>query len=250
MSSDLERHVVETAYARWAPSNSDAALKANWYRPQAYNDVVQKLLRKSRKGARIIYVPGNHDEFLRSYFGTHFGGIEVDRPDSIHIAMEGPIGLMVRRYCRKHHRPVTTSFHTRFPEYVSARLPMPERAVWALLRWFHRPSRAVMAATPALAEELRARGFANVVLWPRGVIGDAPVGALDPDLRSACLEALTLSRQACRSFALERSWGASARTFLNNVVAANRGTSNEMASGERSIRACSRDGLPERGRAS
>ena len=91
------------------------------------------------------------------------------RPDSIHIATEGPIGLLVRRYCRKHGLPFTTSFHTRFPEYISARLPVPESWVWAALRWFHGPSQAVMAATPALASELRARGFRNVVLWPRGV---------------------------------------------------------------------------------
>jgi len=52
-------------------------LKSGWYWPQAHNDVVQKLLRKARKGARMIYVPGNHDEFLRDYYGTHFGGIEV-----------------------------------------------------------------------------------------------------------------------------------------------------------------------------
>jgi UDP-2,3-diacylglucosamine pyrophosphatase LpxH len=53
------------------------ALRSSWYWPQPHNDVVQKLLRKARKGARIVYVPGNHDEFLRDYFGTHFGGIEV-----------------------------------------------------------------------------------------------------------------------------------------------------------------------------
>jgi UDP-2,3-diacylglucosamine pyrophosphatase LpxH len=53
------------------------ALKSGWYWPQAHNDVVQKLLRKARKGARIIYVPGNHDEVLRDFYGTHFGGIEV-----------------------------------------------------------------------------------------------------------------------------------------------------------------------------
>src|SRR6266446_7361256 len=91
------------------------------------------------------------------------------RPDAIHIATEGPIGLMVRRYCRKHRLPFTTSFHTRFPEYISARLPIPEAWIWAALRAFHGPSQAVMAATPALAGELRARGFRNVVLWPRGV---------------------------------------------------------------------------------
>src|SRR3954470_21608015 len=54
-------------------------LKSGWYWPQSHNDVVQKLLRKARKGARIIYVPGNHDEVLRDFYGTHFGGIEVVR---------------------------------------------------------------------------------------------------------------------------------------------------------------------------
>src|SRR3984893_501165 len=91
------------------------------------------------------------------------------RPDSIHIATEGAIGLSVRRHCRKHGLPFTTSFHTRFPEYISARLPVPESWIWAVLRWFHAPSQAVMAATPALANELRSRGFHKVVLWPRGV---------------------------------------------------------------------------------
>jgi glycosyltransferase involved in cell wall biosynthesis len=95
--------------------------------------------------------------------------IEAAAPDTIHIATEGPIGLAVRRYCRKHGLPFTTSFHTRFPDYVSARAPVPESWVWATLRWFHGASRAVMAATPALAGELRTRGFRNVVLWPRGV---------------------------------------------------------------------------------
>jgi glycosyltransferase involved in cell wall biosynthesis len=65
--------------------------------------------------------------------------------------------------------PFTTSFHTRFPDYVSARAPVPESWVWSTLRWFHGGSQAVMAATPALANELRERGFRNVVLWPRGV---------------------------------------------------------------------------------
>lgn len=91
------------------------------------------------------------------------------KPDNIHIATEGPIGILVRRYCLKHHLPFTTSFHTRFPEYVSARSPIPESWVWAGLRRFHAASAAVMAATPALADELRERGFKNVVLWPRGV---------------------------------------------------------------------------------
>ncbi|MDE2579248.1 MAG: UDP-2,3-diacylglucosamine diphosphatase [Hyphomicrobiales bacterium] len=52
-------------------------LKNGWYWPQAHNDVMQKLLRKVRKGARMIYIPGNHDEFARDYLGLTFGGVEV-----------------------------------------------------------------------------------------------------------------------------------------------------------------------------
>src|SRR5450432_793835 len=256
------------------------------------------------------------------------------RPDSIHIATEGPIGLSVRRYCRKQGLPFTTSFHTRFPEYISARLPIPESWIWAALRAFHGASQAVMAATPALASELRMRGFRNVVLWPRGVdarhfhpravdlglprpvflcvgrvaveknleafldldlpgtkvivgdgpsraslalkypqavflgarqgealaqayaaadvfvfpsktdtfglvllealasglpvaaypvtgprdvIGTAPVGVLNDDLRAACLSALHVSPQACLDFAAGHTWEASARAFVENI---------------------------------
>jgi glycosyltransferase involved in cell wall biosynthesis len=256
------------------------------------------------------------------------------RPDSIHIATEGPIGFLVRRYCRKQGLPFTTSFHTRFAEYISARLPIPEAWIWATLRAFHRPSQAVMAATPGLAAELRTRGFDKVVLWPRGVdtalfrprnidlglprpvflsvgrvaleknleafldldlpgsklivgdgparaslarkypkaiflgarqgealaeayaaadvfvfpsktdtfglvllealasglpvaafpvpgprdvIGEAPVGVLNDDLRLACLAALRISPQACLEFAANHTWEASSRAFVDNV---------------------------------
>jgi UDP-2,3-diacylglucosamine pyrophosphatase LpxH len=64
------------------------ALKSSWYWPQAHNDVVQKLLRKVRKGCRVVYVPGNHDEFLRDYLGSHFGGVEV-AGHAIHEAADG-----------------------------------------------------------------------------------------------------------------------------------------------------------------
>lgn len=63
-------------------------MRSSWFWPQAHNDVVQKLLRKGRKGARIVYIPGNHDEFLRDYYGTHFGGIEVTE-SAIHEAADG-----------------------------------------------------------------------------------------------------------------------------------------------------------------
>ncbi len=63
-------------------------LKSGWYWPQAHNDVVQKLLRKVRKGARMIYIPGNHDEFAREYVGMTFGGVEVMRT-AIHTTADG-----------------------------------------------------------------------------------------------------------------------------------------------------------------
>lgn len=69
-------------------------LKQAWYWPQTHNDVVQKLLRKGRKGTRMVYVPGNHDEFLRGYYGTHFGGIEVAET-AIHEAADGRRYLVI-----------------------------------------------------------------------------------------------------------------------------------------------------------
>jgi len=69
-------------------------LKRSWYWPQEHNDVVQKILRKGRKGSRIVYAPGNHDEFLRDFLGTHFGGIEV--VDTIvHEAADGRRYLVI-----------------------------------------------------------------------------------------------------------------------------------------------------------
>ena len=63
-------------------------LKSGWYWPQGHNDVVQKLLRKVRKGARMVYIPGNHDEFAREYVGMTFGGVEVMRT-AVHVTADG-----------------------------------------------------------------------------------------------------------------------------------------------------------------
>jgi glycosyltransferase involved in cell wall biosynthesis len=284
---------------------------------------------------RTVAMPSYPDLRLALPYQAKIARLIADaRPDSIHIATEGPIGLLVRRHCRQHRLPFTTSFHTRFPEYISARLPVPESWIWRALRAFHGGSQAVMAATPALANELRARGFRNVVLWPRGVdaalfhpravdlglprpvficvgrvaveknleafldldlpgskvivgdgparaalqrkypqasflgarqgealaeayaaadvfvfpsktdtfglvllealasglpvaafpvtgprdvIGNAPVGALNDDLRAACLSALQISPQACLEFAAGHTWEASARAFIENI---------------------------------
>ena len=72
-------------------------------------------------------------------------------PEAIHIATEGPIGLAARRICIEWKLPFTTSYHTRFPEYVSARLPVPLAAGYAYMKWFHKPSGRLMVATPTHA---------------------------------------------------------------------------------------------------
>jgi len=108
--------------------------------------------------------------------------IEATRPDAIHIATEGPIGHSVRAYCRRRGRPFTTSYTTRFPEYISARAPIPESLIYAALRRFHGAASVTMVATPSLMSELRERGFPNLGMWTRGVDTEQfrPDRAIDP----------------------------------------------------------------------
>ena len=268
--------------------------------------------------------------------------IEQAKADAIHIATEGPIGQMVRSYCRQHGRPFTTSYTTRFPEYISARVPIPESWIYASLRWFHAGATVTMVATPSLMTELAHRGFSHLGLWTRGVdtdlfrpdraieldfprpifltvgrvaveknleaflsldlpgtkvvigkgpqeaelkrrypqtkflgllenatlaahlaaadvfvfpsltdtfgvvqleasasgvpiaafpvtgpkdvVGNSPIGVLHEDLRVACLGALRIRREACRAFALERSWEHSALQFIAHVQKAATGS--------------------------
>ncbi|MCG7391465.1 glycosyltransferase family 1 protein [Microvirga sp. ACRRW] len=91
------------------------------------------------------------------------------KPDHVHIATEGPLGLSARLACQRQTRGFTTSYHTRFPEYLSARLPVPEAWSYKALRWFHREAKAMMVSTHSLERELSARGFRNIVRWTRGV---------------------------------------------------------------------------------
>jgi glycosyltransferase involved in cell wall biosynthesis len=262
--------------------------------------------------------------------------IEAVSPDAIHIATEGPIGWAVRAYCHRHKLAFTTSYTTRFPEYVSVRTGIPESWGYSVMRHFHSASSMVMVATDSLRRELAERGFRRLGYWTRGVntelfkpddpakldlpgpvfmtmgrvaveknleaflllhlpgskvvvgdgpqraelerkyphvhflgekkgkdltshlaaadvfvfpsltdtfgvvqlealacgtpvaafpvtgpldvIADHPIGAIDHDLRAACLRALEMSRDTCRSFALERSWENSARQFLGNLT--------------------------------
>jgi glycosyltransferase involved in cell wall biosynthesis len=261
--------------------------------------------------------------------------IAAAKPDAIHVATEGPIGHAVRSYCIKAGRPFTTSYTTRFPEYISARSPIPQAWIYNVLRRFHAAAAVTMVATPSLMTELGERGFTNIGMWTRGVdvdlfrpdraidldfprpifmtvgriaveknlpaflaldlpgtkviigagpqepelkrnypgakflgqldngilaahlaaadvfvfpsltdtfgivqlealasgvpvaafpvtgpkdvIGNNPVGVLDEDLRVACMQALWISREACREFALRYSWENSARQFIGHA---------------------------------
>lgn len=92
-----------------------------------------------------------------------------NRPRAIHIATEGPLGMAARAMCKKRGWPFTTSFHTRFPEYVRARYRIPLQKTYPLLRNFHSAAARTMVATPSVALDLRSRGFRNLVRWSRGV---------------------------------------------------------------------------------
>lgn len=95
--------------------------------------------------------------------------LDAAKADRVHIATEGPLGVLARRVCIARGLPFTTSYHTRFPEFLRARLPVPERWTYRWLRRFHNAGNAMMVATPSLGEELARRGFANIRLWSRGV---------------------------------------------------------------------------------
>lgn len=113
--------------------------------------------------------------------------IEAASPDYVHIATEGPLGLMARRHCLKSGCGYTTSYHTKFPEYVTARAPVPLDWLYGFMRRFHNGGLGCMVATESLENDLRARGFNNLMRWSRGVDanlfrprGDADIGLPRP----------------------------------------------------------------------
>lgn len=107
-----------------------------------------------------LAIPGYH------YVIERIGCIN---PDAVHIATEGPIGWMTRRYCLQRRIPFTTAFHTRFPEYLSGRFGVPASWIYAIQRHFHNGGAGMMVASQSLAEELDDRGFQHLMPWTRGV---------------------------------------------------------------------------------
>jgi len=95
--------------------------------------------------------------------------IRAAAPQALHIATEGPLGMAARRHAQRHGLPFTTAYHTRFPEYVQARIGVPLTLTYRFLRWFHGPSRAILVPTQVVKRDLESFGFERVVLWSRGV---------------------------------------------------------------------------------
>jgi glycosyltransferase involved in cell wall biosynthesis len=95
--------------------------------------------------------------------------LKAFRPHAIHIATEGPLGLAVRRYCRARRVPFTTSYHTRYPEYLRARWPIPLSLSYAWLRRFHSAAERTFVSSASLEALLAAHGFSHLHRWRRGV---------------------------------------------------------------------------------
>ena len=91
-------------------------------------------------------------------------------PEAIHIATEGPLGQAARSLCLKWGMPFTTSYHTKFPEYIKARFPfVPLSIPYRFVRTFHNSGGRVMVTTPSMVEFLEGKGFKNLAPWARGV---------------------------------------------------------------------------------
>ena len=97
-------------------------------------------------------------------------GLAIQLSDYVHIATEGPIGLMARLYCHRHNIKYITSYHTRFPEYAHARWKsIPLKWGYAVMRWMHNRASSVLVTTESMKEELDAWGIENMIVWNRGV---------------------------------------------------------------------------------
>lgn len=121
---------------------------------------------------RFFTVPMPGYREIRLAVAPRFGArraLSEFQPDIVHIATEGPIGWSARAWCLSHDKPFTSAFHTRFPDYAAVRTGLSPDRFWPIMRRFHKASRSVLAATPALMAELAERGIPHTRLWSRGV---------------------------------------------------------------------------------
>jgi len=205
MKWQLSTHAIRKRYGRAVPTqllDADGSAMRVLVATDAWRPQVNGVVRTLASLARAAQTLGVEIDFLSpegfwtfpvpTYPGLRLalpprkriaGRIEAAKPDAIHLATEGPIGHAVRSYCLKNGRPFTTSYTTRFPEYISARSPIPERWIYGALRRFHAAATVTMVATPSLMTELGQRGFGNLGMWTRGVDVDLfrPDRAIDLD---------------------------------------------------------------------
>jgi glycosyltransferase involved in cell wall biosynthesis len=124
----------------------------------------------SPQGLASIPAPSYPEIRLAVAPGWHIAReVRSFRPHAIHIATEGPIGTAMRRYCRRHGLPFTTSYHTRYPEYLRARWPIPIALSYAWLRRFHGAASRTFVSNQSLHAQLTAKGFEHLHIWQRGV---------------------------------------------------------------------------------
>jgi glycosyltransferase involved in cell wall biosynthesis len=121
-------------------------------------------------GLRTLPCPTYPEIRLSLFAGRHVRKrLDAMQPDAVHIATEGPLGLGARAWCMRRKRAFTTSYHTQFPEYLRARLPIPLSLGYAFMRWFHGKAAQTLVTTPSMLKALQSRGFNNLAIWSRGV---------------------------------------------------------------------------------
>jgi glycosyltransferase involved in cell wall biosynthesis len=162
------------------------AIVTDAWRPQT-NGVVRTLTETSKclrqQGHDVLLVtPGefrtvpcpSYPEIQLSLFPRRqvFEALDDFLPDALHVATEGPLGLAGRRWGIRRRRPFTTAYHTQFPRYVRARVPLPAALSYGFLRWFHGPAVRTLVPTESIRSELAERGFPSLVIWGRGVDTD------------------------------------------------------------------------------
>lgn len=134
-------------------------------------------------GFRTIPMPSYPEIRLSLFPGRRVAGmLDAFSPEAIHVSTEGPLGLAARKYAVRHGLPFTTAYHTRFPEYMRKRLPIPVSISYMWMRWFHNAAERIMVSTESLRGELADRGFKNLVIMSRGVDTDLFVPREHKDL--------------------------------------------------------------------